>query len=125
MGRADLGDELLHAACDKQDPLYQAVETILKGKEIRMPKGHSFKDKDGNVRHEIRVRWWDGEGRTYRELYMGPEHARTHIPDDEVDGDHLVTYSHEAPPVFLGHYWLEGAPEPLAANIACTDYSVA
>lgn len=28
-------------------------------------------------------------------------------------------------PVFLGHYWLEGTPMPLADNIGCVDYSVA
>ena len=36
-----------------------------------------------------------------------------------------MEYSHDAPPVFLGHYWMEGEPKPLAANIACLDYSVA
>ena len=36
-----------------------------------------------------------------------------------------MEYSHEESPVFLGHYWMEGKPEPLAANIACLDYSVA
>lgn len=25
----------------------------------------------------------------------------------------------------VGHYWLTGSPTPLAANVACTDYSVA
>ena len=56
---------------------------------------------------------------------MGPEHARTHIPNDEITGDHLIGYAHDDPPVYLGHYWLEGGPEPLSKNIACTDYSVA
>ena len=56
---------------------------------------------------------------------MGPKSARTHIPDDPIAGDHLVEYSHAAPPVFLGHYWMEGEPGPLAPNIACLDYSVA
>ena len=36
-----------------------------------------------------------------------------------------MEYSHEAPPVFFGHYWMEGEPAPLAPNIACLDYSVA
>ena len=57
--------------------------------------------------------------------FMGPESARTHIPDDQIEGDHMVEYSHEAPPVILGHYWMEGEPVPLAPNIACLDYSVA
>ena len=34
-------------------------------------------------------------------------------------------YFHEEKPVFVGHYWMEGAPKPLATNIGCLDYSVA
>ena len=85
----------------------------------------SFRDKDGSLRHNIRVRWWDQSATNYRDAFLGPESARTHIPDDEIAGDHLVEYSHEAPPVFLGHYWMEGEPAPLASNIACLDYSAA
>lgn len=104
---------------------HAAIEALLKGKEIRLPEGRSFPDKEGNHRHNIRVRWWDSRATTYREAFFGPESAETHIPDDPIEGDHLVEYSHEDPPCFLGHYWLEGEPEPLAANIACLDYSVA
>lgn len=120
-----LGDRLLRASCRKDTRQYGAVETILKGKEIPLKSGASFKDKDGNVRHRIRVRWWDQEATSYRDAFMGPESARTHIPDDAIEGDHMVEYSHQSPPVFLGHYWLEGKPAPLAPNIACLDYSVA
>jgi len=73
----------------------------------------------------MRVQWWDQDVTTYKEAYMGPEYVRTHIPDDEINSDHMIEYSHDDPPVFLGHYWLEGEPEPLAKNIACIDYSVA
>jgi len=59
--------------------------------------GSSFKDKDGNTRHHIRIRWWD----------------------------QLVEYGCHEPPCFLGHYWMEGTPVPLAPNIACVDFSVA
>ena len=124
-GSSYLSDDLLHASCQKGNWQYNAIETILKGKEITLPEGQNFSDKDGNVRHEIRVCWWDQSARTYQEAFMGPEHARTYIPNDEITGDHLIGYTHEEPPVFLGHYWLEGEPEPLADNIACTDYSVA
>ena len=124
-GDCYLGKDLLRMSCRKGTWQYTAIETILKGKEIGLKAGASFKDKDGNVRHNIRVRWWDQEVTTYKDAFMGPESARTHIPDDEIAGDHLVEYSHEAPPVFLGHYWMEGDPTPLAPNIACLDYSVA
>lgn len=119
-----LTDDLLREASRSGTWQYRAVETLLKGKEIRLPEGSFFHDKDGTRRHEIRVRWW-AEGRTYRDVYMGPESAVTHIPEDPIEGDHLVEYGRDEKPVFLGHYWMEGTPEPLAANIACLDYSVA
>ena len=120
-----LSEELLVQANRRGQWQFVALETLLKGKEIRLPEGASFRDKDGTTRHNIRVRWWDQGATKFKDAFFGPESARTHIPDDEIAGDHLVDYSHEAPPVFLGHYWMEGEPAPLASNIACLDYSVA
>ena len=124
-GSDQLGDDLLIAAGRRGTWQYDAIETLLKGKEIPLPEGGAFHDKDGNERHNIRVRWWDGAAGTYRDAFMGPASARTHIPDDPIDCDHLVEYAHDFPPVFIGHYWLEGELVPLAPNIACLDYSVA
>ena len=120
-----LTDTLLHKSCNKDEWEYDAIETLLKGKEIPLVAGSSFMDKDGNERNHIRIRWWDKTATTYKKAFMGPESAVTHIPDDDIDVDHLVEYSHSERPVFLGHYWLEGKPQILAENIACVDYSVA
>ena len=120
-----LTEELLHQGSKKGTWQYEALETLLKGKEIPLQNGNSFRDKDGNVRHHIRVRWWDRSATTYREAFMGPASSLTHIPEDGVNGDHLIEYGEHEPPVFLGHYWMEGTPKPLAPNIACLDYSVA
>ena len=119
-----LNEELLHESSMRGTWQYSAVETLLKGKEVQLPEGAYFDDKDGTRRHEIRVRWWDN-GNTYKDVYMGPESAITGIPDDLIKGDHMVEYGHDEKPVFLGHYWMEGEPAPLASNIACVDYSVA
>lgn len=119
-----LSDQLLLAACEKDSWEFEAVETLLKGKEVPLPDGRFFEDKDGNRRHNIRIRWWDNVA-TYREAFIGPASASTHIPDDPIEGDHLIDYRHDMPPVFLGHYWLEPPMEPLAANVVCLDYSVA
>jgi len=35
----------------------------------------SFYDKDGNPRHNVRVRWFDGEAKTFQEAFLGPEKA--------------------------------------------------
>jgi len=121
-----LSDKLLKEASNKNSEWqYRAIETLLKGKEIRLPAGSHFYDKDGTKRHEIRVRWWDDTADTYKKAFMGPDEFVTHIPDDPMEGNHLIEYSHTSTPVFLGHYWLEGPPIPLADNIACLDYSVA
>lgn len=103
---------------------YEAIETLLKGKEIDLPHGHSFLDKDKIRRHAIRVKWWQAAS-NYRDAYIGPPLAESHIPDDPIDGDHLIEYACDEKPVFIGHYWLTGTPAPLASNIACVDYSVA
>lgn len=118
-----LDDDLLHDANAPSRAEYEAIETLLKGKEIPLPAGARFADKDGNPRHHIRVQWWKN-ARNYREAFLGPESALTHIPDDEIAGDHAIEYSHDQPPVFIGHYWMEGRLTCLAPNIACVDYSV-
>jgi len=120
-----LDDDLLVAASRKGSKEHEAVETLLKGKEIELPNGQAFHDKDGNPRHNVRVRWFDGEAKTYQDAFLGPEKARSHIPDDPIGADHLIQYSHADPPVFVGHYWLDSEPVLLAPNVACLDYSVA
>jgi len=125
IGKPILTNDLLHQSSTKGTWQYDAIETILKGKEIPLPNGQSFLDKDGNARKHIRTRWWDAQAKTYKQVFFGPNDALTHIPDDTVTGDHLIDYAHDNKPVFLGHYWMKGDIKPLADNIACLDYSVA
>ena len=124
-GSSLLSNSLLHASCNKHSWQFDAIETILKGKEVPLPEGKLFHDKDGNIRRAMRIRWWDRFARTYKQAFFGPDNALAHIPDDEISGEYTIDYAHDEPPVFLGHYWMEGSPDLLAANIACTDYSVA
>jgi hypothetical protein len=122
---AYLDNDLLAAASDKNKEEYRAVETLLKGKEIPLPPGHGFKDKDGNHRENIRIKWWSRGSCTYRDAFLGPVSAGTEIPDTPVDTGHLIEYSENDPPVFFGHYWMEGEPDLMAPNVMCLDYSVA
>ena len=121
-----LNDDMLVAASDKDHQMFHDIEVILKGKELELPRGQHIVDKGGIKRHYIRVRWWDRGVTNYRDAYVGPEDARSDIPEDTVNGDHLVEYTHKGPPVFLGHYWLDPHNvQLLANNIACVDFSVA
>jgi hypothetical protein len=119
-----LTEDLLFQSSNRDTWQFEAIETLLKGKEIPLPDGNFFLDKDGNQRREIRVQWWRN-ARTYREAYMGPRKDIEQIPDIEIPGEISVKYREAEKPVFIGHYWMDGDPSPLAKNIACLDYSVA
>lgn len=121
-----LHDELLHKSAEKGTQEYRAIEALLKGPEFRLPEPHTFTDKGGIVRRDIRMQWWlGGAGHTYHSLCM-PECATVpKIPVPATNGT-ARGYAATEPPTFIGHYWLPPArPEPLAPNLACVDYSVA
>ncbi|KLU06783.1 Diadenosine tetraphosphatase [Rhodopirellula islandica] len=105
--------------------LHAAIEEVLKGPELKLPAGHKIVDKAGHSRDTVRVKWYEPpNGRTYRDYHFGSDD----VPDLAIDPvllTGMTGYPAEAPPVFVGHYWLTGTPLPLAGNVACTDYSVA
>ncbi|MFG0289803.1 MAG: metallophosphoesterase [Rhodopirellula sp. JB044] len=117
--------DFLAVSEDRRSNLYTAIENILKGPELKLPAGQCVVDKEGHSRTSVRIKWYEsGERRTYREHHLGNDDVpEMPIPADDLSG--LDVYPHEAVPVFVGHYWLTGPPTPLAANVACTDYSVA
>ncbi|MEA3250587.1 MAG: hypothetical protein U9Q35_03250 [Pseudomonadota bacterium] len=61
---------------------------------------------------------------TYRDLAMVPADQIEAIPHAPVPEDILPGYAGDKP-LFVGHYWLTGEPEPLNRYIACLDYSIA
>jgi hypothetical protein len=120
-----LTEDLLAESVDKKSELYNAIEVVLKGKELSLPNGETFKDADGFERREIRIKWWiNPKGRTYKDLSIQLEN---NIPDINVDSmpNGNTYYGTNEKPVFFGHYWLRGTPEPIFNNVACLDYSVA
>lgn len=104
--------------------VFKAVEAVLKGVEVPLPKPHTFRDKDGHERDRVRVRWWDNQATDYRRAAMLPVDERAAFPDDPVPKHALVGHD-GGKPVFVGHYWLTGTPSILSDKVACLDYSVA
>ncbi|MBJ7276211.1 metallophosphoesterase [Marinobacter salarius] len=102
---------------------FEALETVLKGLEISLPSGCEFRDKDNHPRTNIRTRWWDLDGITYRDLAMVPAEVIDQIPHEPIPNDVLPGYDGKKP-VFVGHYWMKGEPKPLNEHVACLDYSV-
>jgi len=118
-----LNKNILQESATKGTELYNAIEVVLKGKEISL-NGLTFKDKDGNERKEIRIKWWiNPDGKTYKELSIN---KIDNFVNEEIIPEDLSSYYNESEKqVFFGHYWLKGNPEPFRNNIICTDYSVA
>jgi hypothetical protein len=104
--------------------IFKAVETLLKGIEVNLPAGKGFNDKDGHPRKRVRVRWWEDAASGFRDLAMLPDAERKALPDDPVPDYARIGYDGKRP-VFVGHYWLTGAPALLSETVACVDYSVA
>jgi hypothetical protein len=125
--RGPVTDEFLSAACVSGGSLFEPVEAILKGKEVRLPSGATFRDKDGHERLATRVKWYEPpHGHTYRTYAMASEPIPSDEPIPEEVVQTAVPYPDADKPVFVGHYWLSGSqPELLRANIACVDWSVA
>jgi Calcineurin-like phosphoesterase len=118
-----LDPALVVAASRKGTMEYRAIEALTKGLEIVLPRGHEFHDKDGHLRHNVRIRWWDIAANTYRRAAIINSKVQEELPDAPIPERALLGYDSDKP-VFFGHYWQSGIPEPLAPNVACVDYSV-
>jgi Calcineurin-like phosphoesterase len=124
--QSKLTDELIEQSVIKDSPFYDAIETTLKGKEIRLPKGHFFTDKDGNRQKNIRIKWWEDPSRmNYHEISIEPLENIEETPIDLANLKNKDYYKADNIPVFFGHYWLKGNPMLYRENICCLDYSVA
>lgn len=105
---------------------FDALERVLKGVETPLPEGMAMVDKEGTRRTRVRVRWWLDElnTRTLYEVARAPISALAQIPSDALaENIDFAIKTHK--PVFVGHYWLTGTPEPLSHQVVCTDYSAA
>lgn len=120
-------DEFLTLALLKEaHPVRHAVERVLKGPEVRLPDGVRVIDKEGTSRGTVRIRWYEPADQ-YPSLdrYAFPDETRLSGVDIPT-GARPCPYPDDAPPLFIGHYWLSPEHSPLLRpNIACLDLSVA
>ncbi|CAA0138253.1 Bis(5'-nucleosyl)-tetraphosphatase PrpE [asymmetrical] [Mycolicibacterium vanbaalenii] len=84
-------DQLIRATTDGE-PLYHAIEVLLKGPEISLAAHGqpAYRDKDGHVRKRARIRWWNDTASSLREIALlegnfttedgAPYHPRCRIP---------------------------------------------
>lgn len=111
------------AATTKGHELYRAIEVLSKGWEVPLPDGFSFLDKDKNPRTEIRARWRENNDTSYQSLAIGVEDPDT-LPNKVIPSRDMPGYYNKKP-LFIGHYWMKGAPCLQSKMIVCVDWSVA
>lgn len=129
-------DDLARASTEG-DPVFDAVETLLKGPEISLvDRGRlPYLDKDGHSRDKARLRWWNGGATTLRDLAeigesFTSEDGQPYPPllEIEVAEKYRAFVYGDQVPVFYGHYWRRGTPEETrdwTGYTACVDFSVA
>ena len=121
-----LTPQALIMTAQKHSPPFEALERVLKGVETALPDGIVIVDKEGTERKRVRVRWWLDElnARTIHEVARAPASGLAQIPVDAL-AENIDFALKTNKPVFVGHYWLTGEPEPLSSQVVCTDYSAA
>lgn len=128
-GKSLRNDKFLRRCADEGTKEGTAIETLLKGVEVPLPKPHSFSDHAGTERFGFRARWWQepGDGVTCRDLVFP---SSEEIPEVRVDPNSrrlFCPYPEDEKPVFFGHYFKPAtdALRPESANVACLDHSAA
>lgn len=121
-----LSDDLIYQSVRRETALNKAIDQTLKGKEMKMPAGLFFTDKDGTRRTNIRIKWWENPmAMTYKSISVEP---LADLPEWPVEISELISphfYRDNEKKVFFGHYWLKGQPALYRSNVCCLDYSVA
>ena len=122
-------DELIARANDQyheyEDSIFDPINLFLKGPEMSLPDGLTFRDGEGVLRKRTRIRWWmDPKNANLQQLSFQPgvELPPHEVPQEIHERDF---YGENERPVFFGHYWLTGVPELVRDNVCCLDYSVA
>lgn len=127
--QGQLLDDAWEDAFNPDHRLFRAVENVLKGIELTLPKGLSFNDHKGKRRTASRISWWLDDAHNLAEMLHIPVPSQNHAVLQQLaqlpaERDMLQQSMYQGDcPVLFGHYWLSAPPRVLSAKTACTDYS--
>lgn len=121
-----LTDNLLHLSADKDNFVHHVVDRLLRGITSLLPDGEVMTDSHGITRRVFRTKFWEPSPRVYNDIVFQPDCLPPHIGLRSLTQNQvadLLHYGLNERPLFIGHYWRRGRPEPITSNIACLDYS--
>jgi len=122
-GRTCIDEDFMQRAITKGTPQHEAVQTVLKGIKVPIPRDQVYLDRFGVRRSRGRIRWWlDPQGLTYADLlfpsYAGACAKSRPSVADLADSE---PYQSGDPAVFIGHYCLPVSEPKIHGNVACVD----
>lgn len=121
-----LSEDLLHASSVEGSFEARLVDRLTRGTALDLPEGETILSKDGYVRKVFRTKFWSSKAETYSDVVFQPDPLPEHLAGKKlsaIEKQKLLSYSEQERPVFVGHYWMSGEPEPICTNVACLDYS--
>ena len=78
-----LTNELIYESVIEGTKFNEAIDQTLKGKELKMPEGLFFTDKDGTKRTELRIKWWEDPTKiTYKSISV---EAIGNLPEKKIE----------------------------------------
>jgi hypothetical protein len=125
-GNGHFDEEFLHQSTLDYTDAGHTIQLLTRGVVFPLPNGLQVTTQDGHVRSTFRTKFWAQHAQTYGDLLFQPDPIPDEIAALPISQDHrakMVRYGLDQPPLFVGHYWLKGQPNPITNNIACLDYS--
>lgn len=125
-GSNKLTERMLPESVEPHSFISQFLDRTLRGTSLKLPNNRSMTAKDGMVRQFFRTKFWEQTPRYYSDVVFQPDP----LPEDiehallsPQEKQQLLYYGPQEKPLFIGHYWMQGLPTPIASNIVCLDYS--
>ncbi len=118
--------DFLHESAVAGSPASRLVDKLIRGTALELPNGETILGKDGLARTMFRTKFWNEDPEVYGDVVFQPDPLPEEMAQRElsaIERQKLLSYDLSEPPVFVGHYWMDGDPEPIRSNIACLDYS--
>lgn len=105
---------------------HRVMDRLLRGTHLRLPNDEAMVSNDGFRRSFFRTKFWAKNPKKLIDVVFQPDPLPEHIAMESLTERQLSAleyYGPEERSLFIGHFWCEGLPEPVAPNIACLDYS--
>ncbi|OUS33639.1 serine/threonine protein phosphatase ['Osedax' symbiont bacterium Rs2_46_30_T18] len=125
-GGNTIDPEFLYHSAVRDTFEWTVMDRLLRGTQIRLPNNETMTCRDGFVRQFFRTKFWHKSPELYGDVVFQPDPLPTSMVNrvlSKQEQDNLYYYADDEKTLFIGHYWCEGVPAPLTANIACLDYS--